>query len=166
MDITFLTDTVLSKSERYESILPQIKSLIKDEPNLISNLGNITSVLKNSFDGFSWVGFYFIDKSNPEELVLSTFQGKPACTRIHISKGVCGTSVTVRETIIVPDVSEFPGHIYCDLESKSEIVVPIIIDDKVIGVLDIDSNIVSNFDESDKFYLEKLISEISYLFRQ
>lgn len=166
MDITLLPDTEISKSVRYESIIPQIQSLIKDEPNLTANLGNISSVLKNSFDGFSWVGFYFVDENNPEELVLNAFQGKPACTRIRIGKGVCGTSVSNKETIIVPDVSEFPGHIYCDPDSKSEIVVPIKVNEVVIGVLDIDSNVFSHFDESDKYYLEKLILEISYIFKQ
>ena len=164
MDLTLSIDTEINKSQRYESILPQVKSLIKDEPDITANLGNITSVLKYSFLGFSWVGFYLID-NNQNELVLNVFQGKPACTRIRIGKGVCGTSVERKETIVVPDVGEFPGHIYCDPDSKSEIVIPIIVDGNVVGVLDIDSNIYSYFDETDKLYLEQLIKEITYLFK-
>ena len=164
MDITLSIDTEINQSQRYESILLQVKSLIKDEPDITANLGNITSVLKYSFLGISWVGFYLIDILR-NELVLNVFQGKPACTRIRIGKGVCGTSVERKETIVVPDVGEFPGHISCDPDSKSEIVIPIIVDGNVIGVLDIDSNIYSCFDETDKLYLEQLIKEITYLFK-
>jgi len=143
-----------TKDEIYSELLPQIKSLIEDESDLIANLANVTSALKQAFPSFSWVGFYLIKGG---ELVLGPFQGKLACTRIKIGSGVCGTAVLKKETIIVPDVEEFPGHIYCDPDSRSEIVVPIIKDGEVLGVLDIDSYELDNFDETDKFYLEKLV---------
>ncbi|MCS7229251.1 MAG: GAF domain-containing protein [Candidatus Kryptonium sp.] len=144
-----------TKEEIYSELLPQIKSLIEDEPDLIANLANVSSALKQAFPSFSWVGFYLM-KGN--ELVLGPFQGKLACTRIKIGSGVCGTAVLKKETIIVPDVEKFPGHIYCDPDSKSEIVVPLIKDGEVLGVLDIDSYELNNFDEVDKIYLERLVS--------
>jgi L-methionine (R)-S-oxide reductase len=143
-----------TKDEIYSELLPQIKSLIEDESDLIANLANVTSALKQAFPSFSWVGFYLMKGG---ELVLGPFQGKLACTRIKIGSGVCGTAVLKKETIIVPDVEEFPGHIYCDPDSRSEIVVPIIKDGEVLGVLDIDSYELDNFDETDKFYLEKIV---------
>jgi GAF domain-containing protein len=143
-----------TKDEIYSELLPQIKSLIEDESDLIANLANVTSALKQAFPSFSWVGFYLMKGG---ELVLGPFQGKLACTRIKIGSGVCGTAVLKKKTIIVPDVEEFPGHIYCDPDSRSEIVVPIIKDGEVLGVLDIDSYELDNFDETDKFYLEKLV---------
>jgi GAF domain-containing protein len=143
-----------TKDEIYSELLPQIKSLIEDESDLIANLANVTSALKQAFPFFSWVGFYLMKGG---ELVLGPFQGKLACTRIKIGSGVCGTAVLKKETIIVPDVEKFPGHIYCDPDSRSEIVVPIIKDGEVLGVLDIDSYELDNFDETDKFYLEKLV---------
>jgi len=143
-----------TKDEIYSELLPQIKSLIEDESDLIANLANVTSALKQAFPSFSWVGFYLMKGG---ELVLGPFQGKLACTRIKIGSGVCGTAVLKKETIIVPDVEKFPGHIYCDPDSRSEIVVPIIKDGEVLGVLDIDSYELDNFDERDKFYLEKLV---------
>ncbi len=143
-----------TKEEIYSELLPQIKSLIEGETDLIANLANVTSALKQAFETFSWVGFYLMKEG---ELVLGPFQGKLACTRIKIGSGVCGTSALKKETIIVPDVEKFPGHIYCDPDSKSEIVVPIIKDGEVLGVLDIDSYRLNNFDEVDKIYLEKLV---------
>jgi L-methionine (R)-S-oxide reductase len=143
-----------TKDEIYSELLPQIKSLIEDESDLIANLANVTSALKQAFPSFSWVGFYLMKGG---ELVLGPFQGKLACTRIKIGSGVCGTAVLKKETIIVPDVEKFPGHIYCDPDSRSEIVVPIIKGGEVLGVLDIDSYELDNFDETDKFYLEKLV---------
>ncbi len=144
-----------TKEEIYLELLPQIKSLIEDEPDLIANLANVTSALKQAFESFSWVGFYLMKNG---ELVLGPFQGKLACTRIKVGSGVCGTSALRKETIIVPDVEEFPGHIYCDPDSRSEIVVPIIKNDEVLGVLDIDSHRLNNFDEVDKVYLEKIVN--------
>lgn len=144
-----------TKEEIYSELLPQIKALIEDEPDLIANLANVSSALKQAFSSFSWVGFYLM---KGDELVLGPFQGKLACTRIKVGSGVCGTAVLKKETIVVPDVEKFPGHIYCDPDSKSEIVVPLIKDGEVRGVLDIDSYELNNFDEVDKIYLEKLVN--------
>ena len=145
-------------------LLPQIDALIKDEINFIANISNITSVLKYSFDNFLWVGFYFTDNNNPGELVLGPFQGRVACTRIKFGQGVCGTSAERKETIIVNDVNEFPGHIVCDSLSKSEIVVPVLKNDKVLGVLDIDSDYFGNFDETDNKYINKMLKNILNIF--
>ena len=153
-----------SKEERYKLLLPQIDALIKDEINFIANISNITSVLKYSFDNFLWVGFYFTDNNNPGELVLGPFQGRVACTRIKFGQGVCGTSAEKKETIIVNDVNEFPGHIVCDSLSKSEIVVPVLKNDKVLGVLDIDSDYFGNFDETDNKYINKMLKNILNIF--
>ena len=155
----------ISKEENYKVLIPGILSLVREEKNLTANLGNICSALKYSFEYFSWVGFYFTDSENPQELVLGPFQGRVACTRLKIGKGVCGTAITEKRCIIVPDVSKFPGHIYCDPESKSEIVMPVIINGTVKGVLDIDSNVLSAFDETDKNYLEELLNKVLYIFR-
>ena len=152
-----------TKEEAYIELIPQIESLVKDETDLIANLANVSAALKQTFKSFSWVGFYI---TKDDELVLGPFQGKVACTRIKIGKGVCGTSALKKETIIVPDVAKFPGHIYCDPDSKSEIVVPIIKNDKVLGVLDIDSYQLNNFDEIDKIYLEKIVKLIAEIWRE
>ena len=151
--------SALTKSEQYVELLPQIFALVNDESNLVANMANIAAALKQTFDFYSWVGFYLFD-SKSNELVLGPFQGKIACTRIGIGKGVCGTSFQRKETIIVPDVDKFPGHIYCDGGSKSEIVVPIFNEENGIGVLDIDSHSYNSFDETDKKYLELLLSQI------
>jgi GAF domain-containing protein len=143
-----------SKKEKYTSLLPQIESLITVEPNLIANLANTSAALKQAFD-FFWVGFYLVEG---EELVLGPFQGPVACTRIKYGKGVCGTAWKENRTIIVPDVDRFPGHIACSSESKSEIVLPLYnSSDKIIGVLDIDSDSLDSFDETDASYLEKIV---------
>lgn len=149
-----------TKEKLYEQLLPQIYSVVNDEPNAIANMANIVAALKQTFSYYSWVGFYLFDKQT-NELVLGPFQGKIACTRIAIGKGVCGTSFQKNETVIVPDVNQFPGHIFCDGDSKSEIVVPIIHKQKVIGVLDVDSHDYDCFDQTDKKYLEQLIQNIS-----
>lgn len=143
----------LTKVERYEQLLPQIKALISDETDTIANLSNICAVLKYNMPGFFWVGFYIIKGG---ELVLGPYQGPLACTRIQLGKGVCGAAALRRETIIVPDVDKFPGHIACSSLSKSEIVLPIFNGDNVAGVLDVDSDSVNMFDEVDKKYLEEL----------
>lgn len=156
MSETITIDTGLTKEEKYKSLLPQIIELVKDESDIITNLGQICAALKYSMDGFFWVGFYF---RRGDELVLGPFQGPVACSRIKIPQGVCGAAVQRRETIIVEDVDKFPGHIACSSLSRSEIVVPIIIHqqtDIVIAVLDVDSDSYSNFDEIDKKYLEQL----------
>jgi L-methionine (R)-S-oxide reductase len=146
--------TTESKEEKYISLLPQIEALVGDEPNLIANLANITAALKQTFE-FFWVGFYLIDGN---ELVLGPFQGPIACTRIELGKGVCGKAWTDKKTVLVPDVDKFPGHIACSSDSKSEIVVPALDKDgKVQFVLDVDSDVLNDFDEIDQLYLEKVL---------
>ena len=142
----------LSKEETYQMLLPQIRELITEEQDWIAVMANIAAALKQTF-GFFWVGFYRV-KGN--ELVLGPFQGTVACMRIPFGKGVCGTAWKERRTIIVTDVEQFPGHIACSSESKSEIVVPIFDKGEIIGVLDIDSDHLSAFDEIDAMYLEKI----------
>lgn len=142
-----------TKSDIYETILPQIFSLWEHETNTIANLANTTAVLKEAL-GYFWVGFYLIHN---QELVLGPFQGTLACTRIPLGKGVCGQSALQKKTLLVPNVHEFPGHIACSTLSNSEIVVPLINDNQeVIGVLDIDSVNFYEFDETDSLYLEKI----------
>lgn len=145
-----------TKQEEYEALLPQIKALIEGEPDLIANLANICGALKEQF-GWLWVGFYLVKN---DELVLAPFQGPVACTRIKKGKGVCGTAWLQADTLLVPDVEKFPGHIACSSLSKSEIVVPVINNGKVTGVLDVDSTSLSDFDETDKKYLEEIVSWI------
>ncbi|MBE6301992.1 MAG: GAF domain-containing protein [Parabacteroides distasonis] len=141
-----------SKQEQYETLLPQIKSLIEGESDPIANMANVVAALKQTFN-FFWVGFYIVRE---EVLVLAPFQGPIACTRIRYGKGVCGTAWKEGKTQVVPDVELFPGHIACSSNSKSEIVIPLFKEGKVIGVLDIDSETLNSFDETDVFYLEKL----------
>jgi GAF domain-containing protein len=149
-----------NRQEVYQSLLPQIKALIEGEKNLIANLANISAALRQTFD-FFWVGFYLIDSDN--ELVLGPFQGDIACTRIQKGKGVCGTAWQKQQTIIVPNVDEFSGHIACSSQSKSEIVVPVIKNNKVIMVLDVDSHLLNDFNDIDKSYLEELAQIIADL---
>jgi len=143
----------MTKEEKYQSLLPQIQELTKNEPDVTANLANIAAALKQTF-GFFWVGFYIVKEN---ELVLGPFQGPIACTRISFGKGVCGTAWKERQTIIVPDVEQFPGHIACSSESKSEIVVPLFENGEVVGVLDIDSDRLNEFDEVDAEYLGKIV---------
>jgi L-methionine (R)-S-oxide reductase len=142
----------INKEELYQSIIPQIKALVTSEDNLYANLGNISAALKEAFD-FFWIGFYLV---NDSELILGPFQGRVACTRISKGKGVCGKAWELNETIVVADVDLFPGHIACSSLSKSEIVVPILKNKQVFGVLDVDSDVLNDFDEIDKKYLEEL----------
>jgi L-methionine (R)-S-oxide reductase len=151
--------TAETKGELYEQLLPQIFSVVGDESNPIANMANIVAALKQTFSYYSWVGFYLFDKQS-NELILGPFQGKIACTRIAIGRGVCGTSFKKKETIIVQDVNQFPGHIFCDGDSKSEIVVPLIHENKILGVLDVDSHEFDSFDITDKNYLEQMVSTI------
>jgi GAF domain-containing protein len=153
-DLTLVTG---NKTDMYQSLIPQIEGLLKGEPDLIANLANIAAAIKEQF-GWFWVGFYLV---KGDELVLGPFQGPVACTRIRMGRGVCGTVWQKASTEIVDDVEKFPGHIACSSLSKSEIVVPLISNDQVMGVLDIDSSSLSSFDETDKFYLEKIIGMIS-----
>jgi L-methionine (R)-S-oxide reductase len=143
-----------SKEEKYQVIIPQIQGLIGSEEDIVANLANISAALKETF-GFFWVGFYLDNKKG--ELVLGPFQGPVACTRIKYDKGVCGHSFTTQSTVIVPDVDQFPGHIACSSASKSEIVVPVRNSSGiVIGVLDVDSDRLDDFDEVDQQYLEEI----------
>jgi L-methionine (R)-S-oxide reductase len=142
--------TTTDKKSIYESLIPQIEALVSGEPDLIANLSNIAAALKQSLN-FFWVGFYLVKN---DQLVLGPFQGPIACTRISLGKGVCGTSWKEKKTIIVPDVDQFPGHIACSSASKSEIVLPAMKNGEVILVLDVDSNLLNDFDETDQHYLE------------
>jgi len=149
----------LSLEEKYKTLETQLRVLLNKDENEISNLSNFTAALKETFDKISWVGFYIFDD---KKLFLGPFQGKVACTSIEIGRGVCGAAAEKLETIIVPDVNSFNGHIACDTESKSEIVVPIIKDKKLWGVLDLDSTAYNSFNATDKIYLEifcKFLSE-------
>ena len=154
-----------TKQEQYHHLFPQIKSLLEAETDLIANMANLCAVLKEQFD-WLWVGFYVVKKSTSadckEELVLSPFQGPVACTRIKKGRGVCGSSWKQAQTLIVPDVARFPGHIACNSLSVSEIVVPIIRNNEVVGVLDVDSEKPDLFDETDKKYLEQIVAKILF----
>ncbi len=163
IEVNFDKITQLSKQERYSVVLNQAEALMKDENNLIANLSNIVSLLKYSFDYYLWVGFYLYDEEK-QNLVLGPFQGRIACTRIEIGKGVCGTAFKNRETLVIDDVNKFPGHIFCDSSSKSEIVVPVFRNDKIVGVLDVDSAVYSSFDAVDRKYLNELSLIISRIF--
>lgn len=145
-----------TKADQYQSLIPQIQGLITGEPDLIANLANIAAALREQF-GWLWVGFYL--RKN-DELVLGPFQGPVACTRIRKGKGVCGTSWEKAQTIIVPDVEAFPGHIACSSLSRSEIVVPLIRNNEVLGVLDVDSAEPDQFDTTDQQYLEQIVNSI------
>lgn len=147
-----------NRKEQYLSLIPQIKGLLNGEPDLIANLANIAAALKEQFN-WLWVGFYLAKK---DELVLGPFQGPVACTRIKKGKGVCGSCWAEMKTIIVSDVEKFPGHIACSSLSKSEIVVPVIRNNEVVGVLDADSILLNHFDLIDQQYLEQIISLINF----
>lgn len=144
--------TTSSKEEAYQSLLPQLKALIEGEADTVANFANVSAALKMTF-GFFWVGFYIVKK---DELVLGPFQGSIACTRIRYGKGVCGTAWKEQRIVIVEDVNQFPGHIACDAASQSEIVIPLFSSDEVVAVLDIDSEHLNHFDETDAHYLQKI----------
>jgi L-methionine (R)-S-oxide reductase len=144
------------KAERYKALVPQLEALSSGEPDLIANLANISAALRQTMN-FFWVGFYIV-KNN--ELVLGPFQGPIACTRIAFGKGVCGACWKEKKTIIVPDVDEFPGHIACSSDSKSEIVLPAFKNGQVALVLDVDSNRLNDFDETDQLYLSQVMQLI------
>lgn len=152
--------TTVTRAEKYEIILPQLKALVEGEDDLIANLANVSAALKEAFN-FFWVGFY---KVKGEELVLGPFQGPIACTRIKKGKGVCGTCWENAETIIVDDVEAFPGHIACNSASKSEIVVPVFNNNREVSlVLDVDSDQLSDFDQIDQQYLEETMKIVESL---
>ena len=154
-DLTIITG---NKAEIYQSLIPQIKGLIDGEPDLIANLANIAAALKEQF-GWFWVGFYLVKN---DELVLGPFQGPVACTRIRKGRGVCGAAWQQARTLIVPDVEKFPGHIACSSISRSEIVIPVIRDNEVVAVLDVDSELLDLFDETDQQYLEEIVAFIEF----
>jgi L-methionine (R)-S-oxide reductase len=154
LQITLSTD----KEEQYRSLVPQIEALLYGETDLVANMANICAALKEQFKWF-WVGFYLVKDG---ELVLAPFQGPVACTRIAKGKGVCGAAWQQEETLIVPDVDQFPGHIACSSLSRSEIVVPIFNDDEVVGVLDVDSEDLDTFNETDAQYLSQIIKLVNF----
>lgn len=145
-----------TKAEKYEAVIPQIEALISGEPDLYANLANIAAALKEAF-GFFWVGFYLVKET---QLVLGPFQGPIACTRISLGKGVCGTAWQEAKTQLVPDVDAFPGHIACSSASRSEIVVPVFKEKEVAMILDVDSDQLDDFDQTDQLYLEKLMGSL------
>lgn len=156
-----LTLTATAKAARYAELLPQIEALTTGEPDLTANLANTAAALRQAF-GFFWVGFYLV---KDDELVLGPFQGPIACTRIRHGRGVCGSSWAQAKTLLVPDVEQFPGHIACSSESKSEIVVPILKNGEVLGVLDVDSDQLNDFDHDDHAALEQLMQLAADWFR-
>jgi L-methionine (R)-S-oxide reductase len=143
-----------SREKNYDLLIKQLKALVEDEKNAIANLSNASALLNQFLDRVNWVGFYLMEDG---ELVLGPFQGLPACVRIPLGKGVCGTSASKMETIRVEDVHSFPGHIACDAASQSEIVIPMVKDGKLLGVLDIDSPEKNRFDEIDQQKLEEFV---------
>ena len=156
MEESFIQENNIDKEEKYLHFLEQYARLIEGEKNIISVLANTTAALKEAF-GFFWIGFYLIDNG---ELHLGPFQGSVACYRIRKGKGVCGTAWAEAKTQVVADVDLFPGHIACSSLSRSEIVVPMISDENVVGVLDIDSDELNTFDDTDRIYLEKVVEMI------
>lgn len=141
------------KPELYGELLTQARGLLHDEHDLVANAANFSALLYHGLPDLNWVGFYFMRDG---ELLVGPFQGKPACVHIALGKGVCGTAAKTRQTQLVPDVNQFPGHIFCDGDSLSELVVPLIKDGKVLGVLDLDSPKLARFDQEDKQGLEAL----------
>ena len=154
---TSFKQTTSNKAERYRLFLPQFELLISDEKEEVSVLANTAAALREAFD-FFWVGFYLVKDG---QLILGPFQGSTACYRIHKGKGVCGTSWAEARTLVVPDVEQFPGHIACSSLSRSEIVVPILADGQVKGVLDIHSDLLNSFDDTDRHYLEEVTAVIA-----
>lgn len=154
----FFTKRGRTKEERYESLYPQVCSLIEDETDIIANLANVSAALKEAFD-FFWIGFYLV-KNN--QLVLGPFQGPIACTRIAYGKGVCGAAWKENKAIIVPDVNSFPGHIACSALSQSEIVIPIVKNNEVVAVLDVDSEYQDSFDKTDEKWLTKIVTQLRF----
>jgi len=147
-----------SKQKDYELVIKQLRALLEGESNTIANLANASALLNQFLNEVNWVGFYLMEDG---ELVLGPFQGLPACVRIPLGKGVCGTAAQNQRTERIEDVHAFPGHIACDAASQSEIVVPMVIDGKLLGVLDIDSPIKNRFDEIDQQYLEEFVKELT-----
>ena len=147
----------MTKEAKYLKLIPELSSLLDESDDLIATLANASAALKQAFKEFSWVGFYLLKR---DELILGPFQGLPACVSIRIGRGVCGNSFKERKTFVVPDVRLFPGHIACDSRSLSEIVVPMFVNGKGLGVLDIDSHKLATFDAIDQLYLEQIVTLI------
>ncbi|MBM7584976.1 GAF domain-containing protein [Bacillus pakistanensis] len=145
------------RESNYDLVIKQLKALLDGEPNVIANLSNASALLNQFLDRVNWVGFYLIDE---EELILGPFQGLPACVRIPLGRGVCGTAAKEKKTMLIEDVHQFPGHIACDAASLSEIVVPIVKDGELLGVLDIDSPEKNRFDEIDQQKLEEFVEAL------
>lgn len=162
MEPTFLLSPNMTKAERYEAFIPQWKAFIDGETDVISILANTSAALKEAF-GFFWIGFYIVKDG---ELHVGPFQGSAACYRIKKGKGVCGTAWKEATTQVVPDVELFPGHIACSSDSRSEIVIPIMVNGEVYGVLDIDSDELATFDDTDRVYLEKMMSILAEAIQQ
>ena len=155
--VSSAVDRTLPKNELYDSLVRSLDALIGEEPDPLANLANAAALLFESLPDVNWAGFYI---KRAEELVLGPFQGKPACVRIPIGRGVCGTAAERQETLVVPDVHEFRGHIACDPASRSEVVVPLLAADGLVGVLDIDSAQTSRFDEEDRRGLERFAGQL------
>ncbi|MGX4587268.1 GAF domain-containing protein [Paenibacillus chitinolyticus] len=147
-----------TREEQYTLVIAQLKALIEGETSWIANLANASALLGQFLRDINWVGFYLLEG---EQLVLGPFQGLPACVRIPLGRGVCGTAAQKRETLVVEDVERFPGHIACDAASRSEIVVPLVKDGELLGVLDIDSPNLARFDETDRVMLERFVTELA-----
>ena len=148
-----------TKEQGFGLVTKQLKALLEGEPNQIANLSNASALLNQFMDRINWVGFYLYEEES-NQLVLGPFQGLPACVRIPLGRGVCGTSASEQKTLLVEDVHQFPGHIACDAASQSEIVIPLVKEGKLIGVLDIDSPEKARFDEEDQKYLEIFVDEL------
>ncbi|KAA0562188.1 GAF domain-containing protein [Rossellomorea aquimaris] len=148
-----------TKEQGFGLVTKQLKALLEGEPNRIANLSNASALLNQFMDRINWVGFYLYEEES-NQLVLGPFQGLPACVRIPLGRGVCGTSASEQKTLLIDDVHQFPGHIACDAASQSEIVVPLVKEGKLIGVLDIDSPEKARFDEEDQKYLEIFVEEL------
>jgi L-methionine (R)-S-oxide reductase len=155
-DLTIVSSS--DKKEQYLSLIPQIEALLHGEADLVANLANVSAALKEQFKWF-WVGFYLV---KGDELVLGPFQGPVACTRIAEGKGVCGAAWEQAKTLIVPDVEAFPGHITCSSLSRSEIVIPIFYNNQIVGVLDVDSEELDQFDQTDAQYLEQIVKLLQF----
>lgn len=154
-DLNIISGT---KAEIYSSLFPQVQALLNGEPDLVANMANIAAALKEQF-GWLWIGFYIV---KTDELVLGPFQGPVACTRIRKGRGVCGASWEQAKTLIVPDVEKFPGHIACSSLSQSEIVIPVIRNEIVVAVLDVDSSALNEFDITDQYYLEQMVDLLDF----
>ncbi|MFD6155112.1 GAF domain-containing protein [Nocardia sp. NPDC060256] len=148
-----VADLTGDRTEQYQQLAAQAQALVADEPDRVANAANVASLVFHALPDLNWVGFYFYDGA---ELVVGPFQGKPACVRIAIGKGVCGTAAQTRETQLVPDVHAFPGHIACDAETRSEVVIPLVHNGALVGVFDLDSPKPDRFDDIDKAGLESV----------